>query len=222
MTRAVPRLFPAPASRDDALVAFTDFDKVVAFLSFLQVRLAATLSAYGVMWNDYYHEVTAEGWHRAPLPRDHPFYVVFRAEGADPGSDKARFGQVLADALDEGLIADVVLPKSDSEVREIWNIREDFEAILEMQPSYLYDVSLHFFVIPGQEGDHFEMCSECVYEPLRPYGGSVSAEHCIGTSKMRWLPHSRSATDIELMHTLKRTLDPKNILNPGRNIDEIG
>jgi FAD/FMN-containing dehydrogenase len=255
VTRAVLRLFPAPASRNDALVAFTDFDKVVAFLSFLQVRLAGTLSAYEVMWNDYYHEVTAEGFHRPPLSRDYPFYVVFQAEGADPGSDEARFEQVLGDAFEDGLIVDAVLPKSDSEVRGIWNIREDFEAILEMQPNYLYDVSLpirgmadyvgevyrrleerlpdsraftlghiadgnlHFFVAPREAGEHFETCNECVYEPLQEFGGSVSAEHCIGTSKIRWLPHSRSATDLELMRTLKRTLDPKNILNPGRVID---
>jgi FAD/FMN-containing dehydrogenase len=47
----------------------------------------------------------------------------------------------------------------------------------------------------------------------------VSAEHGIGTAKMRWLPRSRSAADIDLMRTLKRNLDPKNILNPGRVID---
>ena len=34
--------------------------------------------------------------------------------------------------------------------------------------------------------------------------------------KIRWLPHSRSPADIELMHTLKRSLDPKGILNPDR------
>ena len=47
-------------------------------------------------------------------------------------------------------------------------------------------------------------------------GGSISAEHGIGIEKLAWLPHSRSESDIELMRTLKRTLDPKNILNPER------
>jgi FAD/FMN-containing dehydrogenase len=51
-------------------------------------------------------------------------------------------------------------------------------------------------------------------------GGSVSAEHGIGTEKIKWLPHSRSAAEIELMHTLKKTLDPKNLLNRGRVIGD--
>jgi FAD/FMN-containing dehydrogenase len=34
--------------------------------------------------------------------------------------------------------------------------------------------------------------------------------------KIKWLPHSRSSADIALMRTLKRSLDPNNILNPGR------
>ena len=51
-------------------------------------------------------------------------------------------------------------------------------------------------------------------------GGSVSAEHGIGTKKMKWLSHSRSAAEIELMHCLKKTLDPRNLLNRGRVIGD--
>ena len=252
VTRAVLRLFPQPASRQNAFVAFDSFDNVVRLLSFLQKELAGTLSAFEVMWGDYYHEVTGEGWHRPPLARDYPFYVVFQAEGSDPAADEARFERVLEDAFEQGMIVDAALPKSESEVRDMWNIREDFEAILEMQPNYLFDVSLpirdmaayvdevyarlekrlpgsrsftlghmadgnlHLFVAPCAEGNHQQAINECVYDPLRSYGGSVSAEHGIGMDKIRWLPHSRSAADIELMRTLKRTLDPKAILNPDR------
>ena len=51
-------------------------------------------------------------------------------------------------------------------------------------------------------------------------GGSVSAEHGIGTEKLRWLPHSRTAAEIGLMRTLKSALDPSNILNPGRVLND--
>jgi len=50
-------------------------------------------------------------------------------------------------------------------------------------------------------------------------GGSVSAEHGIGVHKKKYLIHSRSANEIELMKTLKRTLDPKNLLNRGKLVD---
>ncbi|MGI9202770.1 MAG: FAD-linked oxidase C-terminal domain-containing protein, partial [Woeseiaceae bacterium] len=48
--------------------------------------------------------------------------------------------------------------------------------------------------------------------------GAISAEHGIGLEKREWLSISRTAAEIELMKTLKRTLDPGNILNPGKVI----
>ena len=250
VTRVVLRLFPQPTSRQSALVAMNSFSAVTAFLGHLQQQLAGSLCAFEVMWNDYYHAVTAEGWHRAPLARDHAFYVVFQAEGTD--ADLDCFEDILSTALEDGLIVDAMLPKSEAETRDIWNIREDFEALTEEPHYYLYDVSLpikdmsdyidevyrrivarwplghaytlghvadgnlHLFVVPGDPGANHHEASECVYGPLREYDGSVSAEHGIGLDKTGWLPHSRSATDIDLMRTLKRTLDPNNILNPGR------
>jgi FAD/FMN-containing dehydrogenase len=56
----------------------------------------------------------------------------------------------------------------------------------------------------------------CVYEPLQPVGGSVSAEHGIGTEKLDYLPLSRTDAEIALMQRLKTALDPKGILNPGK------
>ena len=83
---------------------------------------------------------------------------------------------------------------------------------------HVADGNLHFFVQPNEPGDNHLASDECVYQPLRAIGGSVSAEHGIGTEKLRWLPHSRSAAEIEMMRVLKRTLDPNNLLNPGRVI----
>ena len=49
--------------------------------------------------------------------------------------------------------------------------------------------------------------------------GSVSAEHGIGLDKKAYLNTSRSEEEINLMRVLKKALDPKGILNPGRIID---
>ena len=59
---------------------------------------------------------------------------------------------------------------------------------------------------------------DVVYTAVREMGGSVSAEHGIGTLKREWLDHSRSAPELALMRLLKQTLDPKGILNPGKVI----
>ena len=59
---------------------------------------------------------------------------------------------------------------------------------------------------------------EIVYGEVRRIGGSISAEHGIGTLKRDYLGHSRSAAEIEVMRRIKAALDPKGILNPGKVI----
>jgi FAD/FMN-containing dehydrogenase len=63
------------------------------------------------------------------------------------------------------------------------------------------------------------ICDEFVYRPLERPGGAVSAEHGIGLEKKGWMWVSRTATELDLMRLLKRTLDPKNILNRGKVVD---
>ena len=46
------------------------------------------------------------------------------------------------------------------------------------------------------------------------FGGSISAEHGIGTAKKQWLHLSRSADEIGAFRALKRALDPDGVLNP--------
>jgi FAD/FMN-containing dehydrogenase len=45
-------------------------------------------------------------------------------------------------------------------------------------------------------------------------GGSISAEHGIGTAKRRWLLQQRSAAEIAVFRAIKGALDPNGILNP--------
>lgn len=55
-----------------------------------------------------------------------------------------------------------------------------------------------------------------VYNGLRAFNGSVSAEHGIGLEKKPWLSVSRGESEVELMRMMKRALDPTNLLNPGK------
>ena len=252
VTRVVLRLHPRPVSRDAALVAMDSFDQVTTLLGRMQRDLAGTLSAFEVMWNGYYRAATDTGGHRAAMGREHPFYVLLQAEGADPAGDAARFAQRLEAALEAGLIVDAVMPQSESERLALWAVRENFEAMLAGRQTFLYDVSLpvsamaayaeavqaacaarwpqgrcivfghiadgnvHLFVQPGSDEATHADSDAIVYAPLAGCEGSVSAEHGIGTEKIGWLNRSRSAAEIDLMRLLKRSLDPKNLLNPGR------
>ena len=46
--------------------------------------------------------------------------------------------------------------------------------------------------------------------------GSISAEHGIGQLKRDLLPKVKDKVAMEVMRAIKQTLDPKNILNPGK------
>jgi len=46
--------------------------------------------------------------------------------------------------------------------------------------------------------------------------GSFSAEHGIGKLKREELKKYNSSIEVNLMHSIKKSFDPNNILNPGK------
>ena len=85
---------------------------------------------------------------------------------------------------------------------------------------HLGDNNLHFcWTVGSSASDKCAEVSKIVYENLKPFDGSVSAEHGIGIAKRNYLKYSRSDEEIRWMKRLKRLFDPSNILNPGRVVD---
>lgn len=96
-------------------------------------------------------------------------------------------------------------------------IESDIPGSLVAAFGHLGDNNIHVSVLcEGNKTVHAETIEKHVYELLVPYQGAISAEHGIGLEKKSYLPISRSAEEIELMKSLKRSMDPKNILNPGK------
>jgi FAD/FMN-containing dehydrogenase len=58
-----------------------------------------------------------------------------------------------------------------------------------------------------------------LFRLVRAHGGSISAEHGIGLLKKPYLHYTRSEAEIGIMRDMKRVLDPKGILNPGKVFD---
>ncbi len=162
----------------------------------------------------------------------------------------------MGSALDRGLIDDAVVAKSGLERDRIWRVRDEVMRLLEIDPIFLFDVSLpvrhmeqyvnelrrdltdqwssarllvfghlgdgnlHLGVAAGPpDGSARAQVEQTVYGPLRHIGGSISAEHGIGLEKKPYLAWCRSEEEIDLMRMLKRSLDPKGILNPGKIFD---
>jgi len=142
ITRTVVKLMPQSTTTNTVWAALPDFSAVSHLLNHMKKALGSSLSAYEVMWGDYVSAVTEPGWHRAPMDRTHPFYVLLECDGSDPARDDDRFMEVIEAAFEAGYIIDAVLPKSEHERKDLWAIRDDFEAILHPKPVYLYDISL--------------------------------------------------------------------------------
>ena len=78
------------------------------------------------------------------------------------------------------------------------------------------DGNLHYNVGPESLLERRAEVNRIVYDAVSRLGGSISAEHGLGQLKREEILRHKSALEIELMRTLKRALDPKGLMNPGK------
>jgi FAD/FMN-containing dehydrogenase len=88
---------------------------------------------------------------------------------------------------------------------------------------HLGDGNLHYNVQAPAGGDaaaflreQEENVNDLVFDQVKKFDGSISAEHGVGMLKVGKLPQYKSAVALELMRAVKKALDPQNLLNPGR------
>lgn len=144
VTRAVLRLRPLPRSCNTALVAIDHFDQVAGFLGTMDAALGGTLSAFEVLWNDFYQTIVGDGTkHTPPLSSSHKFYVLLESTGGNQDSDRLRFEDALEEAFESELIVDAVIAQSKQQRADLWAIRDDIEGLTgKLSPPILFDVSL--------------------------------------------------------------------------------
>jgi FAD/FMN-containing dehydrogenase len=108
-------------------------------------------------------------------------------------------------------------------------IREANAAVVKLIPGarplpfgHVGDGNIHYNVTQPAGTNEAEFMKreedvhDAVFAVVAKYNGSISAEHGIGIVKRDRLPQVKDKVAIELMRTLKRTLDPEGILNPGK------
>jgi FAD/FMN-containing dehydrogenase len=90
---------------------------------------------------------------------------------------------------------------------------------------HLGDGNLHYNVQAPQGADgavflreHEDEVNTWVFDQVKAFNGSISAEHGVGSLKADKLPHYKDPTALAMMKAIKMALDPKNIMNPGRVI----
>ncbi len=110
-------------------------------------------------------------------------------------------------------------------------IREADAAVTALIPGarplpfgHLGDGNIHYNVnqpVGADKGEFLKRWDEvnaAVFAVVKKYGGSISAEHGVGVMKRDLLPSVKDPVALDLMRSLKRMLDPKGILNPGKVI----
>ena len=78
------------------------------------------------------------------------------------------------------------------------------------------DGNIHYNIGPESLVAQREAVNRIVYDTVAELGGSISAEHGLGQLKRDEILRHKPPLELELMRALKRTLDPKGLMNPGK------
>jgi FAD/FMN-containing dehydrogenase len=108
-------------------------------------------------------------------------------------------------------------------------IERGAELVLRLAPEgqvvsygHVGDGNLHFNVSRRPESPDADFLARAkpletaLFDLVESLGGSISAEHGIGRLKAAELAARADPTELSVMHAVKRALDPKGILNPGK------
>ncbi|MBX3494593.1 MAG: FAD-binding oxidoreductase, partial [Parvibaculum sp.] len=261
ITGAVLKLFPRPQSIATAFAAVPDPASAVKLLRVADNVSGGMVTAFELVPRIGLEFVTRHIEGAAdPLPDTAPWYVLIEmsAGSATAGLD-ATLEAVLAEGLEQGLLTDAALARSDRQRTDFWRLRETLSDVQRREGgSIKHDVSVPVsrmgefiaqatraveaampgvrVIAFGHIGDgnvHFNLSqppgadkaaflarwnemNALVHGIVREMSGSISAEHGVGRLKRDEIAATKSPVEIELMRMLKKTLDPKGILNPGK------
>ncbi len=139
ITRAVLRCREQVTSSPTFMAGINSFDQLSRFLKHVDRVFSGNLSAFEVMWNDYYKLVTCPpALNQAPLPSNYNYYVLVEAMGASEEQNQLALEQ----ALEDDLIADAVIAQSETQRLQLWGLRDDVAQVFQFAPVFLFDVSL--------------------------------------------------------------------------------
>lgn len=260
VTQIVLRLYPKPGCTMAALCGLGDFEAVLKLLGSARQRLGPLLSAFEVMWPDYWQVATKETpGVRDPIPGGHGFYVLVEAQGMDEAIDGERFQSWLESLVEDEVLDDAAVAQSLADIQAFWGTRDacaefgqtlgphisfdiglpvaemdryaracrarldkEFPGNRALFYGHIGDGNMHIVVaVPGANPQPAHAIEHSVYDVVRSFGGTISAEHGIGLSKKEFLPYTRSPEELALMRRIKQAIDPEGLLNPGKVVDLV-
>ena len=117
---------------------------------------------------------------------------------------------------------DLVVPvdKIADCIEHLQEVAKDYNFKL-MCLAHAGDGNLHFQILKcdmsdEQWEDELQRFHAIAYEYVYSLGGRISGEHGIGAKKLAAMETYTDPVELEIMRTIKRAMDPNNILNPGK------
>jgi glycolate oxidase len=143
------------------------------------------------------------------------------AEGEELWRVRRLVSASLRDVNPDKFNEDIVVPRSrvPDVIRRIEQIQNRYDIPI-VNFGHAGDGNIHVNImidksVPGEQEKAHEAIKE-VFQAALDLGGTMSGEHGVGLSKQPFIPMELSADQIAAMRAIKRALDPKNILNPGK------
>lgn len=88
--------------------------------------------------------------------------------------------------------------------------------------SHLGDGNVHYTVWPSRDDEqHKDKIMEAIENVVLSLGGSFSAEHGIGLSKLSSMERRKDRVALDVMRQIKHAIDPEGIMNPGKVLPKI-
>jgi FAD/FMN-containing dehydrogenase len=124
ITAAVLRLFPKARSISTGICAVDDYEGVLNLLARVRTGFGPQLTAFEVMWPDFYQLATIGLGRRPPVDPTHGVHVLIETMGFDASADPQRFETVIGAAMEDGPVRDATIAQSERETTELWAVRD--------------------------------------------------------------------------------------------------
>ena len=124
ITKVVLKLFPKAKSVCTGIMAVDDYPAVLELLKRARGGFASQLTAFEVMWPDFYHLGTVGLGRKPPLEIGYGAYVLIETMGTDPLVDQDRYEAVIGEAMEDGIVKDAIVAQSQREATTLWDVRD--------------------------------------------------------------------------------------------------
>lgn len=143
ITRAVLRLRPRPVAVATAWCGLPNYEAVTTLLQRAQAQLSGGVSAFEVMWPSFVDFMLARvAGLRAPLDSPHAFHVLMENAGTDSEHHLSAFDAFLEQMLDEGIIENATIARSQADAHNLWALRDATSNLPTLLPGLIgFDIS---------------------------------------------------------------------------------